>query len=128
MLDYIYARSLSFFSKKSVDVPEYTAVLVVTLLSCFILLDLYTLFQLYFETTQSITISKFWGLIPFFFFLFFYKYRYDKKVKIADLMERLNQESTVVKTVKGLLILIFLIGSILFFILFGLTQKGIKPL
>ena len=121
VFDYIFFRTFNFFKSRNDFSPETKGSLIVSLIQFFTILSLYVLGQLIFS--YPMLTSK-WQMLPMALVLgIFNWYRYEKRLDLDGLQEKWKDENNNQRTMRGILIVIYLTISVAIPVLRGMAAN-----
>lgn len=123
--DYIFYRVCDFYKKKKDSTAEFTSSLIISLLQFFTIVDAFVFVRIIWEYPIPENFTKFWTLLLLIPLqaLSWNKYIRIRKYRIYRKMWK--DENIQKKRIKGILIVIYLIFSILIPILYGLIRHNL---
>ena len=119
--DYTYYRVCAFYKKKKDSTAEVTGIWIVSLIQCFIILDLFVLVRIFYEYPIPDNFSKYWSLPIVIIIPIINWSRYVKTKKYREYRSVWRIEPTVNKQKKGWRIVLLLVISIGIPIIYGIS-------
>ena len=125
IFDYTFYRIMIFYKKKGNQIADTFASGAITIIQCFIILDLLILVRIIYEYAIPDNFNKFW-LIPLAItFMLFNWYRYEKGNLYLELRKKWKDERIDQKRKRGRLIIVTIIVILLIPILYGVIRHNI---
>ncbi len=123
--DYMFYRICDFYKKKKDSAAETAASSLISIIQCFILLDILILIRIVWEYPISKDFNKLWALIVFVPVAFLNWKRYEKTKRYREFRLKWKDEDPEIRKHNGLLLVLFIIGLILIPILYGIIRQNI---
>lgn len=125
LFDYIFYRVCDFYKRKKDSVAEVTSSLIVSLIQFFTILDLLILVRIVWEYRIPNNFTTYWFL-PIIIIIPIVNWRkYVKPKMYREYRKKWKDEYVKNKTLKGLLIVLYIVFSLLIPVLYGLIRQNI---
>ena len=119
--DYTYYRVCAFYKKKKDSTAEVTGIWIVSLIQCFIILDLFVLVRIFYEYPIPDNFSKYWSL-PIVIIIPIVNWgRYVRTKKYREYRSVWRIEPTADRQKKGWCIVLLLVISIGIPVIYGIS-------
>lgn len=127
--EYIYYQVFIFYHHKRDSAAQVTALLIVSLIQCFLFLDLFVIARIIYEYSIPSEFNKYWFLPFIILFPIMNWVQYamgkDRKELKKQLINKWKSEDVKTRTKNGWMIIILLILTIVIPILYGIFRQNI---
>gem|GEM_PF-1949106 len=124
LFDYLFYRVTAFYKRRGNSSAVSFASSAVTVLQCFLIIDLLVLIRCLYEYSIPNNFNKFWAL-PFILILGATNwYRYERSPRYQELRKTWKDEDLSQKRKRGRLIVLFIIAMLIIPVLYGLIRHN----